>query len=102
MPRTAVSASFASGAPAPVADGLTPRQAAIVRLTFTREMPQFRIAQTLRISPSTVRRDLAAALDFLHKTGEDMSADVLLKEGRIRLDITIAYARPGRHPNRPH
>lgn len=93
MSRVPVSSASASPSTSfPAAEALTVRQAQIVRLTFVEGMKQFRIAQVLRISASTVRRDLAAALITLRKSEEDLSADVLQKEGRIRLDITIAYA----------
>ena len=88
MPRIAVSDPTVSIGP----DGLTDRQAEIVRLTFIEGMKQFRIAQLLRVSPKTVQRDLAAALDLLRTSEQEMSDDIQRQSGRVRMDITIAFA----------
>jgi hypothetical protein len=90
MPRTAVTASTET--PALDTQGLTERQSQIIHLRFIEGMKMFRIAQVLRLSPKTVGRDLAAALDTLRTSEEEMDAGVHQQGGRVRMDITIAFA----------
>ncbi|MCW3051624.1 MAG: hypothetical protein JWN14_794 [Chthonomonadales bacterium] len=91
MPR--VSAGVPNKAKTPFdVEGLTDRQSEILRLYFIEGMKQFRIAQELRLHPKTVQRDIAAALDILRTSEEEMRGDIDHQSGRVRMDITIAYA----------
>lgn len=73
-------------------ESLSERQQEILSLYFIEGMKQFRIAQQLRIHPKTVSRDIAAALEILRTSEEDLRADMAQQSGPVRMGVTIAFA----------